>query len=106
MNMSTPFVNRQRLVIKLSKCRSCNTMIKQCLHNKISTTGKHYVVVDDGWSRWSPRRGCSKSCDEGTQLWTRICTSLALPNEVKLCAGSRFEIRKCNVQQCPGDEQI
>ncbi|KAL9959837.1 hypothetical protein ACROYT_G033195 [Oculina patagonica] len=61
------------------------------------------VIVDGGFSQWTPWAVCSRSCGGGTSVRTRKCDSPPPSPGGKPCNGSTFETKDCNTQLCPVD---
>merc|ERR1719158_2145027 len=57
---------------------------------------RHQRSTESGdWSRWTPWTYCSKSCDGGKKMRTRICLA------GDTCQGKRVQRRTCNLVPCP-----
>ena len=61
-----------------------------------------WFLVDGNWGSWSSYGKCSKTCGLGTQIRRRSCDKPPMSNGGKRCDGSRYEIRKCSIKNCPG----
>ncbi|XP_048771850.1 coadhesin-like [Ostrea edulis] len=59
--------------------------------------------VDGGWGRWSGWGFCSKSCDGGTKLRTRSCSSPVPRYGGRYCSGQSENSVLCNTNSCPID---
>ena len=57
--------------------------------------------VDCQWSEWSKEGGCSKTCGNGTQKWSRYKIQEERYGG-KPCNDSLNGMTHCNIQSCPG----
>lgn len=58
------------------------------------------VLVDGGWSRWSPWSRCDKRCGGGRSIRTRSCSSPPPKNGGKKCEGEKNQVKPCNPKPC------
>lgn len=58
------------------------------------------ILVDGGWSDWSPWTACSKSCGKGQKYRRRECNSPKPINGGAICEGSNFEMKNCKIHSC------
>ena len=59
------------------------------------------VLVDGGWSDWSPGE-CSVTCGGGERNLTRTCTNPTPSCNGSVCPGEDLRTEKCNMQCCLG----
>ena len=61
--------------------------------------------IHGNYSTWSSFGPCSKSCDNGTQVRRRFCTSPSPRFDGRDCSslGSNVDRRHCQTQRCPGN---
>ena len=78
-------------------------MYKNCQ----GTCGKCYggqqfnrPVVDCQWSPWTKQGNCSRSCGNGTQVFTRL-KLVESKNGGHNCVGRITKHEHCNIQECP-----
>ena len=60
------------------------------------------LVIDGGWSDWSPWSSCSVSCGQGRQSRYRTCDHPAPSSGGQFCDGSMFHWQHCQVLPCRG----
>ena len=60
------------------------------------------LVVDGGWSAWSPWSSCSVSCGQGRQSRYRACDNPPASAAGRFCDGQMFHWRRCHVLPCRG----
>jgi len=60
------------------------------------------LVIDGGWSDWSPWSSCSVSCGQGRQSHYRTCDNPPPSPGARFCDGSMFQWRHCQVLPCRG----
>ena len=61
------------------------------------------LKIDGGWSSWTETSSCTKSCGNGTKLFTRKCTSPKPQYFGKNCSGPTEKRELCNLGDCPVD---
>eukprot|EP00118_Oscarella_pearsei_P012583 m.93683 g.93683 ORF g.93683 m.93683 type:complete len:315 (+) comp36795_c0_seq5:312-1256(+) len=59
--------------------------------------------VDGGWSSWTARTSCSKSCGGGCHQMTRECNNPPPSNGGRQCFGQSVRFSLCNTACCPVD---
>ena len=59
--------------------------------------------VDGRWGQWSEYGTCSKPCDTGKKIRTRVCDNPSPSNGGRRCFGSNRDEAKCNRNRCPGN---
>ena len=63
------------------------------------------MVVDGGYSLWSPFSKCSRECGTGTRTRVRTCTNPAPVLDGQNCSrlGESSQTFKCNMLPCPSE---
>ncbi|CAD5123995.1 DgyrCDS12301 [Dimorphilus gyrociliatus] len=56
--------------------------------------------INGGWSEWV-EGVCSKSCGDGTKIFTRTCSNPTPKFGGKECTGDSSKTETCNLQACP-----
>ncbi|XP_013402693.1 thrombospondin-related anonymous protein [Lingula anatina] len=85
------------------------TMIDCCdkclarLDVRSCNTGRCPVSVDGQWGDWSAYGACTDSCGGGFQIRSRTCSNPSQAGTGKPCVGPADDIKKCNIQDCPGE---
>ncbi|CAG2233600.1 HMCN [Mytilus edulis] len=61
-----------------------------------------YTGCSDGWSTWEHFGTCSKTCNEGQQVFRRRCVT-TIPGLVSTnCVSDNVKYQLCNIGECPG----
>ena len=59
-----------------------------------------FVLVNGGWSDYSPWSSCSHFCDTGTRSRQKNCSNPEPLYNGNDCTGEFEEIEECNTQSC------
>ena len=59
--------------------------------------------VDGRWGQWSEYGTCSKPCDKGKKIRTRVCDNPSPSNGGRRCFGSNRHEAICNMNRCTGN---
>jgi len=60
------------------------------------------ILVDGGFTNWTPFSACSKTCGQGVLSRTRTCTNPEPAHGGKECVGESKETKTCKTKECPG----
>ena len=59
-------------------------------------------LVDGQWGDWTEYGQCSKSCESGTKVRTRLCDNPSPLNGGVSCTGPGRDETTCKANPCPG----
>ena len=68
-------------------------------------TLRSFTVVHGNWGTWSSWEPCTVTCGVGQTGRSRVCDSPAPRNGGLYCGGESYEIRFCEIAECPQQQQ-
>lgn len=95
---------------------NCNTLLRPaapgtrcdkhhwCQNKECVPIDEVPTPVDGGWGNWSDYSECSRSCDAGVSVQTRLCDNPPPAHGGSFCTGERTRYKICNIDPCPGKD--
>ena len=72
------------------------------VNRRVSPPARLELVVDGGWSSWSPWSGCPSRCGPGERRRQRVCNNPSASGLGRQCRGESQQVGECH-QLCVVD---